>query len=592
MNPESAQIFVQNVAHDGRIQWTEPGYELRVHNALAYAVSGIQNTANNATFTLDGSGEMVAIADTGLDSNHPDLSGRVAATYTQFGLDPSPADSNGGHGTHIAITVLGNGSGDAAARGMAPSATLVMYALEHDPTGTFGRIGSIYDMLRDAEQMTARISVNAWGLNGNYGQYTADARSVDTFVHDRKDLTPIFSVGDRGGSGASQVTSPATAKNVIAVGASTTGASGTPGAGAVANFSSLGPSLDGRVKPDVVAPGVGICSGLAEEARNPAGSNCLSGSHASGNAYYMSLSGTSQATAVASGVAALTREFIREQAMVSSPSSALVKGALINGATDLGDPDIPNAAEGWGQVNLERTVLPMDGSTPLDTFFDDKKSLEPGFGLLYSFDLNPSHGLDLTLTWTDLAGSANAAQSESRLVNDLDLVLVSPDGTEWLGNNFVSGFSTSGGVADDINNVERIRIAPGTLPSTTESWIVKVLHRSGSTQDFALVMTALATPTPRADLVVFDGSILTSSANPLKDDLISIRIAWANQGTSQAPAFSVKLEDLTTQTTLATATRPSLAPGMIDSTTIFHQFTTTGFTNCAYPSTPTTPSWR
>lgn len=576
VNPEIAQIFVQNIAHDGRILWTEPGHELRVHNALAYAVSGIQNTANNATFTLDGSGEMVAIADTGLDSNHPDLSGRVAATYTQFGLDPSPADSNGGHGTHIAITVLGNGSGDAAARGMAPSATLVMYALEHDPTGTFGRIGSIYDMLRDAEQMTARISVNAWGLNGNYGQYTADARSVDTFVHDRKDLTPIFSVGDRGGSGASQVTSPATAKNVIAVGASTTGASGTPGAGAVANFSSLGPSLDGRVKPDVVAPGVGICSGLAEEARNPAGSNCLSGSHASGNAYYMSLSGTSQATAVASGVAALTREFIREQAMVSSPSSALVKGALINGATDLGDPDIPNAAEGWGQVNLERTVLPMDGSTPLDTFFDDKKSLEPGFGLLYSFDLNPSHGLDLTLTWTDLAGSANAAQSESRLVNDLDLVLVSPDGTEWLGNNFVSGFSTSGGVADDVNNVERIRIAPGTLPSTTESWIVKVLHRSGSTQDFALVMTALATPTPRADLVVFDGSILTSSANPLKDDLISIRIAWANQGTSQAPAFSVKLEDLTTQTTLATATRPSLAPGMIDSTTIFHQFTTTG----------------
>ena len=112
---------------------------------------------------------MIAIADTGLDQNHPDLTGRVAATFTQFGLDPSPADSNSGHGTHIAISVLGNGSGDADARGVAPAANLVMYALEHDPTGTFGRIGSIYDMLRDAEQMTARISVNAWGLNGNFG---------------------------------------------------------------------------------------------------------------------------------------------------------------------------------------------------------------------------------------------------------------------------------------------------------------------------------------------------------------------------------------------------------------------------------------
>lgn len=575
-SPEHAMILVQNLAHDGRVLWTEAGLEMRVHNALAWSIAGVQSVANNATFTLDGSGEMIAIADTGLDANHPDLTGRVAATYTQFGLDPSPADSNQGHGTHIAITVLGNGTGDPDARGVAPAANLVMYALEHDPTGVFGRIGSIYDMLRDAEQMTARLSVNAWGLNGNYGQYTADARSVDQFVHDRKDLTPIFSVGDRGASGPSQVTSPSTAKNVIAVGASTTGASGTQAPGYVANFSALGPSLDGRVKPDLVAPGVGICSGLAEEAQNPAGGSCLSGSHASGNSYYMALTGTSQATAVASGIASLTREFIREQAGVSSPSSAIVKAAMINGAKDLGASDIPNSAEGWGQVDLERTVMPMDGSVVLDTFFDDKKVLESGFGLLYSFSIEPAHGLDLTLTWTDEAGSANAAQTQPRLVNNLDLVVVSPDGTEWLGNQFSQGFSTSGGTADDLNNVERIRIAPGTLSGGNGDWIVKVLHRGGTQQDFALVMTAKATPTPQADLVVFDGSILTSSASPLKDDLISIRLAWANQGTSASPGFDILLEDTTAQTTLATSSRPSLDPGMIDSYTIFHQFTTTG----------------
>ena len=50
---------------------------------------------------------MIAIADTGLDQNHPDLTGRVAATMTQFGLDPSPADSNSGHGTHIAFPCWG-----------------------------------------------------------------------------------------------------------------------------------------------------------------------------------------------------------------------------------------------------------------------------------------------------------------------------------------------------------------------------------------------------------------------------------------------------------------------------------------------------
>ena len=579
VEPTTARSLVLHLAHDGRVLWTEPTSELRVHNALAWSIAGVQGVANNATFTLDGSGEMIAIADTGLDQNHPDLTGRVAATYTQFGLDPSPADSNSGHGTHIAVSVLGNGTGDAGARGVAPAASLVMYALEHDPTGTFGRIGSIYDMLRDAEQMTARLSVNAWGLNGNYGQYTADARSVDTFVHDRKDLTPIFSVGDRGTSGASQVSSPATAKNVIAIGASTTGAPGTPAAGDVVNFSSLGPSLDGRIKPDLVAPGVAICSGLAEEAKNPAGPSCLSGTHADGNAYYMSLSGTSQATAIASGVAGLTREFIREQAGVSAPSSSLVKAAMINGARDLDAPDIPNAAEGWGEVDLERTVLPMDGTTVLDTFFDDRKVLAPGFGLLYSFSIDPSHGMDLTLTWTDEPGSANAAQTQSRLVNNLDLILMDSEGNEWLGNDFSQGFSVSssaGGSADDINNVERIRIAPGTLGAGTGDWIIKVLHRGGTNQDFALVMSAVAAATPQSDLAVFDGSIVVSSENPLKDDLISIRLAWVNQGTSTTPSFDIRLEDTTAQTTLATATRPALGPGMIDSFTIFHQFTTTG----------------
>ena len=576
VSQDAATTLLRNIAHDGRVIWTEPSAELRVHNALAWSIAGVQDVNNNATFTLDGSGEMIAIADTGLDSDHPDLTGRVAATYTQFGLDPSPADTNAGHGTHIAVTVVGDGTGDSSAQGVAPGANMVMYALEHDPTGTFGRIGSIYDILRDAEQMTARISVNAWGLNGNYGQYTADARSVDLFVHDRADLTPLFSIGDNGGQGASQITSPSTAKNTIAIGASTTGAGGTVAAGEVANFSSQGPSLDGRVKPDLVAPGVGVCSGLAEEAKFPAGPSCLSGSHSTGNSYYMELSGTSQATAVASGVAALTREFIREQAGVSSPTSSLVKAALINGAQDLGTPDIPNANEGWGQVDLSRTVLPMDGTTPLNTFFDDNKPLSPGFGLLYSFSLDPSHGVDITLAWTDEAGSANAPQNQPRLVNNMDLVLVDPSGVEWIGNQFAAGVTTSGGTADDINNVERIRIPAGAISAGQGQWILKVLHSGGTTQDFGLVMSAVASPTPQADLAVFDGSIVTSSPNPLRNDLIAISIAWVNQGTSPSNGFDILFEDLTTQQILTSTTRNGLQPGQLDAITIYHQFATTG----------------
>ena len=93
--------FLFNTARDGRILWIEPISSMEVHNGVARAISGVVSLENDASFTLDGSGEMLAIADTGLDRDHPDIAGRVAAIYTQFGLDTSPADSNGGHGTHV-----------------------------------------------------------------------------------------------------------------------------------------------------------------------------------------------------------------------------------------------------------------------------------------------------------------------------------------------------------------------------------------------------------------------------------------------------------------------------------------------------------
>ena len=573
--PNNIAPVVKNIAFDGRVIWQEPSYDLELHNAVAGAVSGVLGVTNNATFTLDGSGEMIAITDTGLDRDHPDINGRVIGVYTQFGLDPSPADTNTGHGTHVALTVAGDGVSDSSAKGIAPNANIVVYALEHDATGVFGRQGSIYDMLKDAEQMTARIAVNAWGLNGNYGQYTADSRSTDIFVVDKPAMLPVFSVGDGGSNGASQVTAPATAKNVLAVGVSTTGTGSSAAVGSVDAISSLGPSLDGRIKPDVVAPGMELCSGRAEEAKYPAGNSCASGTHGNGDPLYMSLSGTSQATAVAGGVSALTRQFIREEVGLSAPDGALVKAAVINGATDLGVADIPNFAEGWGQVNLERTVFPMDGSTVLDTYFDQNNDINPGYGLLYAFDLDPSNGIDITLAWTDNAGSANAPQSESRLVNDLDLVLVDPSGNEWLGNVFNNGYSQSGGQSDDVNNVERIKIAAGSA-SNSGQWLVKVMHRGGNAQSFGLVMSAKATPVPLADYTTFDGSIATSSTNPLKNDLVTLRISWNNQGTLTAGSMHLILEDLTTQDILYESDTSTLDPGQLNSISIYHSFAETG----------------
>ena len=563
------KINLESLARDGRIIWSEPAYELRVTNAVAGAIVGIPELANNS-MGLDGSGEKISFTDTGIDQDHPDIVGRIAGVYTQFGLDPSPADSNGGHGTHVALTIAGDGSGDSSAIGIAPESYIVAYALEHDPTGIFGRIGSIYDMLNHAEQEGSRVAVNAWGLNGNYGAYTADSRSVDVFVHDNPEFLPIFSAGDDPGQNASKVMAPSTGKNVLSVGASTTNPSGS-----VANFSSLGPSLDSRVKPDLVAPGVSICSGRAQEAAIPVGWTCATGTHANGNNMYMSLSGSSQATAVAGGSVSLIREFIREDVGISSPSSALLKAATINGAVDLGTPDIPNANEGWGQISVSNSVMPQYNGNDLSTFHENSRTLSAGFSTLYQFDLDPSSGIDITLAWTDVAGSANAQQNESRLVNDLDLKLTAPDGTIYKGNVIVNGVSVPNGVHDSVNNIERIKIAPSSvLPSG--KWQLTVSHAGGLDQAYAMVLTADATLDEKADLMTFDGSIFPSSESPLVNDLITIRVSWLNQGTADAGSFRVTLEDLTEGTTLYDGVRSSLSSGSLDSLTLYHTFSSTG----------------
>ncbi|MGB1364793.1 MAG: S8 family serine peptidase [Candidatus Poseidoniaceae archaeon] len=563
LNPHQLRL----VASHEDVFFVERTYDLALHNNIAATEVGAVAVRAPNSLGLDGSGETIAVMDTGLDNDHPDLIGRVAAINTQYGLDPSPVDSNSGHGTHVVMTVLGDGSGDASTTGLAPKANLVMYALEHDPTGYFGRQGSIYDLLSDAELKTARVAVNAWGSNGNFGYYTADSRSADQYVSNNQYLLPVFSVGDNGASGASKVTAPGTAKNVLSVGSSNNGS--------VSASSSQGPTLDGRIKPDLVAPGEGICSARAEEAKSVVGSVCATGTHSNTRSMYMELSGTSQATAVASGSAALAREYLREVAGINKPSASLIKATLVNGAEDLGTPDIPNSNEGWGQIDLENSLEPSHAGAALDIFHDDARELQAGFSLLYSFTMDASKGIDLTLAWSDVEGSANAPQAESRLMNDLDLVLLAPDGTTYLGNNFANGVSVSGGTADNLNNIERVRIPAGTNTQSGE-WMVMVEHRGGSNQRFSVVMAADATLIPKADLTTFGNSILPSSSTPLVGDLVSISLAWHNQGTLASGAYRIQLEDVTDGSILYDSNRSSLGGGELDSVSFFTQFSTTG----------------
>ncbi|MDC0055563.1 S8 family serine peptidase [Deltaproteobacteria bacterium] len=540
-------------------------------NSYAAQTVELDEVLGTLNMNLDGSGEVIGVSDTGIDSSHPDLNQKILSIKTQYGLDSSSLDKNTGHGTHVVGTIIGDGISDSEAKGLASGSSMHFQALEHDNTGFFGRQGSLYDMLRDFYTAGARTGSNSWGAPGAQGEYTSDSRSVDHFANDYDDFTVLFAAGESNVG----VAAPSTAKNVLSIGAATSERPNSLSAGEVWNQSANGFSADGRIKPDLVAPGIEICSTMSEQALSPLGVDCGSGIHSNGDSLYRSSNGSSHATAVAAASVLLTREFLREEANVNAPSADLVRATLINGARDLGVQNIPNAQEGWGQIDLSNSFSPKDGSTALASFYDTNISLSPGFGFIYGFDFNAAHGISITLVWTDVAGSASALQSESRLVNDLDLILTAPDGTIWFGNDFSNGLSATTGIVDSTNVVERIELAPGAAPQSG-TWSIQVANRAGSEQSFALVVVADGDHDPASDLTVFDESIRPSSTEPLVNELISISVAWTNQAPLVTGSYKVTLVDTTTGTTLSEMVRSGTAGGQIESASITHAFSTTG----------------
>ena len=566
-------VWMIVLANDGRILFTEPSSNLVLANDYARNIARIDEVVNNHNSGLDGTGEVAAISDSGLDSDHGDFTGRLLTIYNNFGPDNSGADMNSGHGTHVAGIMLGDGSGDSTYQGMAPATTFQFYQLEHDQSGQLARWGSLYDMFRHSRQQSAGVHSNSWGAENMGGQYTSDSRSADAFMDDYGDYTVLFAAGNDGASGQTTVSPPSTAKNVLTVGASTTGRPFTASVGQVASFSSQGNTLDGRIKPDIVAPGVQICSARAEEAQYPAGASCSNARHGNNDPMYMKADGTSAATPVTAGAAVLVRQFLRDHMNVNQPRSDLIRAILINGAKDLGSADIPNSDEGWGQLDLQRSIYPTSGILALNTFFDQNQSLTPGYSYLYTYGIDGGYGFSVTLVWNDREGSSSASQSSPRLVNNLNLLVTAPDGTSYKGNVFSNGFSTTGGAYDALNNVERVKVGS----TQSGNWTIQVSNSGGNSQNYAIVITAMGNENPVSDLATVSSSLWISSNEPLESETLIIGANWVNQAPSTTAPYDVKVEDLTTGVILYNVSKNGLAGGSSDSLVFTHAFPSTGF---------------
>ena len=509
----------------------------RPSNDVAATVTGTQ--ASLGTLGLSGSGETVAVCDTGIDTGdpdgiHPDFEGRLAsvrsypmtADFAEWvnnpGADDGPADLGSGHGTHVSGSVLGSGAASAGLpgtvgpiRGFAHEAELVFQAVEQacewkDPANLqrFGRYmlagipPDLKDLFSDAFSDGARIHSNSWG-GGDPGAYDESCRALDEFVWEHKDFCVLVAAGNDGsdadGDGKinpMSVTSPATAKNCITVGACEnrrpefdSDAYGdwwpqdfpVPPHKAdpmaddpkqVVAFSSRGPTTDGRVKPDVVAPGTFVLS--TRSRMLPL--NQVAWAPFQPSRLYFHMGGTSMACPLAAGAVAVVREYLRTKQGIANPSAALLKACLMAGAVRLAGYGERGAVvdneQGFGRLDLDSVLAPPKPTGA--RFFDVGRGLRTG--KVHSQELrvkSKAHPLRVALAYSDFPGPA--------LVNDLNLVVTAPDGSRTAGNQ------RRGAAAglDPRNNAELVQVAK----PAAGKWKVEVVGSNvpEGPQDFALV---------------------------------------------------------------------------------------------------------
>ena len=383
--------------------------KVKLRNNVARPILNAQVVVSGTTY--EGAGEVIAVADTGFDtgstaSPHPAFTGRVARLY-DLGR-PGKTDDPEGHGTHVCGSVAGDGTSASmggAIQGTAPRATLVVQSLIDSSGGLGGIPSDLTDLFEPPYRDDhARVHTNSWGAVTPGLPYDQSSREIDDFVWNHPDLVICFAAGndgtDRDGDGVvdpAQIGSESAAKNCITVGACesdrrnielTYGSirpfdfpkppiRNDPMANhpeGMAAFSSRGPTQEGRFKPDVVAPGTSI---LSTHSRNAPTAPTLFGS--SSDADYFFESGTSMATPLVAGCTAVLRETLVKNG-ISTPSAALVKALLINGAVELvgqyspseAGPS-PNNNSGFGRVNLAGSVI-IPGPNP-DADFGDTGGL-------------------------------------------------------------------------------------------------------------------------------------------------------------------------------------------------------------------------
>jgi serine protease AprX len=358
---------------------------------------------------------VAAVLDTGIDPAHADLDGGKVLGWMDFVNGGATPYDDQGHGTHVAGTIAGEGGGDPILRGVAPGAGLVgVKVLDQNAEGFTSDVVAGIEWVVNNKDLygieAVNISLGAYDpAFGCRDGSSADSLAVNA-AHGAGLVVAVAAGND--GPDTCTVGSPGDAKDALTVGAmADLGADGFKQAG----FSSRGPTADGRIKPDVSAPGVDIESALAGTTTG-----------------YTSLSGTSMAAPFVAGVALLMMDanaaYTNDDVKDAVRSTAVDWGRGGDNATPgSSGPDIDYGAgrlDAYAALAAAGAPLTSPAASPAHTLREGSLS---GTGETIEYTVDVASTSDpVAATLIDLPSSCDSPASDP----DFDLRLMAPDGTQ------------------------------------------------------------------------------------------------------------------------------------------------------------------
>jgi hypothetical protein len=548
------------------------------HNVNA-AISTGADLLRTSPYSLSGSGVTIGLWDGGsARSTHQEFGGRVIVMDGAASID---------HATHVGGTLIATGV-VAAAHGMAASAIINSYDWNSDITEMTargatspGQADKIYLSNHSYGYISGWNYVNGgspyrlWEWYGSgtsstsiepdFGTYNSYARSIDSlavsapyyliFRSAGNDRTDNPASGDAvalsaGGSsvvsysptshpagdgtyrgGFDTIGYEALAKDVITIGSTSdavTSGLRDPSKANVSSFSSWGPTDDGRIKPDLVANGEALYSSLN-------GSNTSYGTY----------SGTSMATPDSCGSAALLIQQYGNLFPGQAMRASTLKGLLIHTADDRGNTG-PDYKYGWGLVNVKAAadIIADHYAYPEKQRITENQLTTSITSRTQSFVWDGVSPIRATLCWTDPAGTSTTSSDSrtARLVNNLNLKLIAPNGTEFF--PFVMPFvgtwtqasmdlpATTG--VNNTDNIEQVLVAAPPVTGTYQAVVSFSGSLTGTSQNYSLILSAAsAEPPPPPPLAL-------SSINP-NNGLANSTVTVDLTGTSLRADTTVKL---------------------------------------------------